>query len=130
MSERIAQELEMLRSLWPDLEYEDGGHWVRIPKYPVSTKIWNAGEVEVCFQIPADLPGTAPYAFHVRPGLLLRPNDAAPTNYTFPGSPHFGDGWGTFSWRLEPWSPAAEPAAGSNMVNFVRSFADRLRDAS
>jgi hypothetical protein len=127
MSERIAQELAMLRTCWPDLEYLEAGHWVQIPEYPVPDGLWKIEVVEVCFQIPEQLPGQAPYGFHVRPGLLLREGDAPPANYTHPVETPFGEGWGRFSWSPREWKPAADPTAGSNMVDFAWSFAERLR---
>lgn len=128
MSERIAQELTMLRICWPDLEYVEAGHWVRIPRYALPRGIWTVEAVEVAFQIPEQLPGQAPYGFYVRPGLLLAEDNSPPGNYTYPAATPFGDGWGKFSWSPAEWRPAADPAAGSNMVGFVRSFSDRLRE--
>lgn len=128
MNERIAQELGMLRTCWPDLEYLEAGHWVRIPRYTVPRGIWNVDEVEVAFQIPEQLPGQAPYGFYVRPALRLAADGSPPNNYTDPVTTPFGEGWGKFSWAPVDWRPAAEPAAGSNMVDFVRSLTDRLRE--
>ena len=36
-AERLEQELALLRSAYPNLEYRlvDGAHWVQIPAYPV-----------------------------------------------------------------------------------------------
>lgn len=130
MSERIELEVGMLQECWPALEYLEEGRWVRIPQYPLPDGIWNVAEVEVCFQIPEQLPGQAPYGFYARPELRLRAGNASPQNYQFPAGTSFGDGWGKFSWQLEPWRPAADPLAGSNMVNFVRSFSDRLREGA
>lgn len=117
----------MLRGCWPQLEYLDAGHWVRIPRYAVPPGIWTVQEVEVAFQIPEHLPGQAPYGFYVRPGLVLAADGSQPDNYTYPAVTPFGGDWGKFSWSPVDWRPAAEPAAGSNMVDFVRSFAERLR---
>ena len=57
-AERLGQELALLRSAYPDLEYRlvEEAHWVRIPAYPVPEG-WVAGEepvaaVEIAFQIP------------------------------------------------------------------------------
>lgn len=128
MTDRVRQELEMLKACWPDLEYHDDGHWVRISRYSIPTDIWTVTEVEVCFQIPEGLPGQAPYGFYVRPQMILQ-GGGKPNNYEFPANgPPFGMGWGKFSWQLEPWQPEADPATGSNMVNFVRSFRYRLRE--
>jgi hypothetical protein len=124
---RIQEELSMLRGLWPGLEYVSTGHWVRLQHYWLGLGLWNCSEAEVCFQIPESLPGQAPYGFYVRPQLMLC-GGVLPNHYTFPAdATPFGSGWGRFSWQLDPWQPAADPKRGSNMVNFARSFADRLR---
>ncbi len=125
--ERVEQELSMLRGLWPDLEYVKTGHWVRIPRFQASD-LWASHEPEVCFQIPAGLPGQHPYGFYVRPHMLLT-GGGIPESYAFPAdTTPFGTGWGKFSWQLEPWQPHTDPIQGSNMVNFVHSFAARLRE--
>jgi hypothetical protein len=130
MSERTEKELTMLRECWTDLDYREDGLWVRIPAYPVPDGLWDVPEIEVCFQIPEQLPGQAPYGFYARPELRLRTGNAQPQNYEFPVGTPFGEGWGKFSWQVEPWRQTADPLAGSNMVNFVRSFADRLRQGA
>lgn len=77
---------------------------------------------------PGGLPGQAPYAFWVRGGLALS-GGAQPTNYTFPStSTPWGDEWGQFSWQPASWAPGPQPGQGTTMVDFVRSFADRLRE--
>lgn len=130
MNERVEHELEMVRACYPELEFRESGLWVRIPSYPIPTHIWIGDEVEVAFQIPEQLPGQPPYGFYVHPDLRLRPDGDVPQNYTCPAETPWGGDWGKFSWQLNPWVPASDPAAGSNMLNFVRSFADRFRQGS
>jgi Prokaryotic E2 family E len=125
--ERISEELALLRNAYPDLEYRPAGHWIRIPGYPVPKDVWNQSEVEVCFQIPEQIPGQQPYGFYVRPGLTLRSSSPI-DNYTFPAPTGFGDDWGKFSWQLLVWAPKDDIVAGTNMLNFARSIADRLRE--
>lgn len=127
MNERIGQELALLRGCYPDLEHVVEGHWVRFPSYRVPPRLWNLEWIEVCFQIPAALPGQAPYGFYARPELRLA-DGARPNNYEYPVGTPFGEGWGKFSWQLQPWAPAAEPSSGTNLVNFAQSFVDRLRE--
>lgn len=131
MNERIRQELDMVRVCYPDLEFIEDGRWVRIPRYRLPTNVWSLeGDVEVCFQVPEQLPGQAPYGFYARPELCLVAGGGRPNNYEYPASTPFGGEWGKFSWSPEVWQPAAEPAAGSNLLNFVRSFSDRLREGA
>jgi hypothetical protein len=125
MTDRVDEELELLRSVYPDLEYKtEGGHWVRLPSYEVPDG-WSQQEVEVAFQIP-DEAGQQPYAFLVRPPLTLANGDA-PDRYTTPATTPWGEDWGQFSWSpLTPWFPDANIREGDNMLTFVRSFMDRF----
>jgi hypothetical protein len=66
MSENVRAELAMLRACYPDLEHLEEGAGYGFPRYQAPDGIWNRGEVAVCFQIPEQLPGQAPYGFHVR----------------------------------------------------------------
>jgi len=129
MTGRVGEELDLLRTAFPDLDYrEEGGvHWVRLPSYPVPPG-WTPGQVEVCFQIPA-MAGQAPYAFRVRP-QLVRADGSQPGNYTYPVATPWGAAWGQFSWSPLAWVPKADMRAGANMLNFARSFADRLREGA
>lgn len=125
--ERLEQELELLRTVYPDLEYRpvDGADWVRLPSYPVPEG-WSHPSVEVAFQIPAQA-GQAPYAFWVRPALRLA-GDGMPSNYTPTAATPWGGDWAQFSWSPLQWVPKADIRAGANMLNFARSFADRLAE--
>lgn len=129
-SDRLEQELELLRTGYPNLEHrrmDDSVYWVRIPSYPVP-RGWSHEAVEVAFQIP-DQVGQAPYAFYVRPRLLLA-DGGTPTNYTAQATTPWGADFAQFSWSPVSWTPKADVRAGANMLNFARSFADRLREPS
>lgn len=120
----------MLRTWYPELEYGAEGRWVRIPRHSLPTGIWAIeGPVEVCFQIPDQLPGQAPYGFYVRPELTLV-GGQRPNNYEYPAQTPYGGGWGKFSWSPESWQPAPDAAAGSNLLDFARSFATRLKEGA
>jgi hypothetical protein len=130
-AERLEQELALLRSAYPDLEYRlvEGAHWVRIPTHPVpSGWAYQGAEVvtaEIAFQIPAQA-GQAPYAFYVRPAITLALG-GTPSNYTATAATPWGDEFAQFSWSPnEPWVPKADIRAGANMLNFARSFTERL----
>jgi hypothetical protein len=126
VTERIEQELALLRAVYPDLEWRPDAFWVRIPDYPVPAALWEPATAELAFRIPPTV-GEQPYAFWIRPGLRAVDGRQI-TNYTCPTATCFGDGWGQFSWAPEVWTPHVEITRGSNMLNFVRSFADRLRE--
>jgi hypothetical protein len=130
MSERLNEELVLLREAWPDLEHQNaaGADWVRIPAYPCQASIWGRAEVEVAFVVPAE-PGQAPYAFRVRPGLEL-PEGQAIANYAYPVDTPWGADWGQFSWSpTGPWVPTVDIRLGPNMLTFARSFSIRLSEA-
>lgn len=129
MNERIEQELALLMTVYQDLEWHPDTLWVRMPVYILPVGVWRLSQVELAFQMPQDLPGQQPYGFWVRPNLEPA-GGGAPTNYTYPVSIALGEGWGQFSWSPAAWQPQVEIAAGSNMLDFVRSIADRLREGA
>lgn len=126
MDGRIEQELALLRAVYPDLEWHPDQLWVRIPAYAVPPGHWRELAADVACRVPPTV-GEQPYAFFVRPGLSPLKNNEV-TNYVYPSPTPFGDDWGQFSWAPEIWEPHVEITRGSNMLNFVRSFADRLRE--
>jgi Prokaryotic E2 family E len=131
MEERIRAEIALLKNAFPTLEIRED-LWCRFADYALPAGIWNVSSVELAFQVPAQIPGAQPYSFWVRPGMRLATGQV-PTNYSENVTIPFGEGWGQFSWSPEVWTPAAnvsDIAKGSNMFNFVTSFATRLRDAS
>jgi len=131
MEERIKEELTLIRQQFPDAEYHEEGHWVRIPSYPLPEG-WNRSSTEVAFQIPVDrgYPGTPPYGIYVP--VSLRFQGARPDNYTEPASnqPPFSGTWGIFSWTPADgqWRPTADLRKGSNLLNWILGFADRFRE--
>jgi Prokaryotic E2 family E len=131
MTKRLAQEMAILKAVFPDAEFVDkDSGWIKIPRYTFQHGAWKQTEVSVCFQVPAGYPGDAPYAFWVTPLLRIAGIDAAPTNnYQEPSPTPFQGTWGRFSWSHESsWKPGAEPAAGSNFLNFALSFRDRFSE--
>ena len=126
---RHDEELELLRSNFPELEYVADGKWVLLKNQDVVGEGWDHATVDICFQIPDQLPGQQPYGFYVHPALG-RTDGATISNYAFPAPTTFGPDWAKFSWQLLEWNPAADVIAGTNMVNFVRSFRDRLMEGA
>lgn len=129
MNECVELELALLREAYPDLEWRPGDHWVRLPACRLPDQVWTVDVVELAFQIPQNLPGQAPYGFWVRPGLTPMSGGTI-TNYTYPVNTPFGEAWGQFSWAPEEWRPAANVRAGTNMLDFVRSFDERLQEGA
>jgi hypothetical protein len=131
VTERIAKELEILRSVFPDVEHHEiETGWIRVPRYTVQHGGWSQEEVTVCFQVPGGYPGVPPYAFWVSPPLRLGAGASPPVNnYQEPSPTPFPGLWGRFSWsHLNSWQPGPEPVGGSNFLDFVLSFRDRFRE--
>ncbi|MDE0775448.1 MAG: hypothetical protein OSB43_04145 [Nocardioides sp.] len=128
MTEWVALQLELLAAQWPDLEYNQAGHWAQIPGWELPAG-WTPQVVDIAFQIKeeADQP---PYAFYAN-ATDIKHNANVPGNWSpttdqvcFPGT------WSQFSWSPETWVPTANPALGPNMVIFVRSFALRFAEGA
>lgn len=126
MTGRIDQELELLRSVFPHLEYSSEAHWVRLRQFPVpDAGGWARPAVDVAFQFPAGYPGQKPYGFHVCPALQLKSGKEV-LNVTSSNEPPWPGPWQKFSWDIPEWNPAEELRIGSNMLDFVLTFTDRL----
>jgi hypothetical protein len=124
MTERMAQELELLRTGFPKAELRED-LWARIPAYPIDKVIWGRSRIEVAFRFV--LPGQLPYGFWVRPGLAL-PSEVAIQSYGYPVDTPFGPGWGQFSWTPDNWSTGDNPKVAGNMLRWALSFAQRLAE--
>jgi hypothetical protein len=125
--DRITAELELLRRYYPTAEWHPAGAggWVRIPGYQFPPA-WNRETDTICFEVPAGYPGQAPYGFCVTSGLRLK-SGAAPQSYQEGASTPFPGSWGKFSWAHDnSWKAAGHISSGSNLANFVLTFADRL----
>jgi hypothetical protein len=129
MSERIEQEVALLQKVYPDLDWRADVRWARIPSYALLDGLWRQSAVQLAFQLPEQLPGQAPYGFWVHPGLELASGQGI-DQYTHPATTPFGEDWGQFSWQPEVWAPGPTVLAGTNMLDFVRSFATRLQQGA
>ncbi len=125
-AERLQAELQLLKRRYPELEARDDG-WCRFASYSLPDG-WSSQQVELAFRVPENLPGEIPYAFWTRPVLTLS-GGGPPSNADGPPVEIvFGSGWQQWSWQLEDWRPADTPAAGSNMVDHVRSIGYRFEE--
>lgn len=129
MQERIEQELALLRRYYPGLVYVPTGLWIWIAAYPLSAG-WNREATAVAFQISPGHPGTPPYGIYAPVGLRF--NAVRPNNYTEPAGtqPPFQGSWGVFSWLPSEgeWQPAVTLTAGTNLLTWVRGFAERFKE--
>lgn len=130
MTDRIVQELELLRKDCLNLEFREEGQWILLPQYKLATDLWNKSVLAVCFKIPPAYPGEPPYGFYVHNDLVLKETGEKPVNaYTDGAATPFDGVWGQFSWQQDnSWRPTADLKSGSNLLNFVRSFQDRFKE--
>lgn len=131
MRARIEQEYALLKKYYPDtIAHEQGEScWFRIPHFRISGDVWNKTHADVCFEAKVSYPGAAPYSFYVEGGLRAKVDaNARPKDYEEPSATPFQGTWGRFSWQHETWNPTEDLVSGSNLLNFARSFPDRLKE--
>lgn len=128
---RWQEELDLLRSKFPDLEFIEAGSWVRFGQL-TRPEGWQPAESYVAFQIPAAYPGTHPYGFYVPAGATCQ--GKAPGSYSDSGDPRppFAGNWGKFSWQPEPtdWKPGGSALSGSNLLTWVRGIITRFEEGA
>ena len=135
MRPRIQQELKLLREVYPDIEHleKDGEDWFRLVDYPFPSG-WRLAEApisqaNVLFKLSAGYPMAEPYGFLTPAGVNFEgktpSNTCSAPCAAFPGS------WTQFSWAPEgTWTPSSEIERGSNLLSWVRSFAQRLKEGA
>jgi hypothetical protein len=130
MTPRIEQEIELIRKYFYNAEYQEAG-WIRLPAFNFPPGVWTKESEDVCFLIPNGYPGQPPYGFYVKGGIRVKSNGQNPSTYTESSEPAFGGVWGKFSWQVDgAWQPTADVHTGSNLISFIRSFNDRLREGN
>ena len=127
MTERLRQEIELLLSRFPELEYREEDQWVLLPTFRMPAGLWDQCQVRVAFHIPAGYPGQKPYGFYVSPRILLR-GGGQPNNVTDSNEPPFGGDWRKFSWDAPSWRATADVKSGDNLLNWVLTFTKRLEE--
>ena len=134
MRARLAEEVAHAREFYPDLEHvEHGGvDWFRVPKYRFPSG-WRIGENDIdtapiVFKLVSTYPQSEPYGFAAPTGINFK--GQAPGNPGSAVSPPFDGSWQHFSWAPEGWFPSAKPREGSNLLAWIRSFAQRLAEGA
>ena len=129
MTGRIQAELTLIRQIFPDVVYQEEGRWVCLPSYPLPDG-WNRATTDVAFEISDGYPAVPPYGFYVLTGIRFQ--GSTPGNFTDPASnqPPFAGTWGLFSWSPKEWKPTGEVRRGSNLLQWSRGFADRLKEGA
>ena len=135
MRPRIAQELALLRRAHGEVEHAElnGEDWFRLPAYPFPPG-WRSGETPierapVIFKLAATYPTAHPYAFCVPTGTNFQ--GTAPNNSTAAPAAPFPGSWLQLSWTPDgTWAPTEQADVGSNLLSWVRSFAQRLKEGA
>lgn len=133
---RVDAELGLLRCWFgASLDFEPAEQWVRLRDYRVPADLWRPTMLEIAFQIPMDMAAN-PYGFSARGNDGSVTGGFQPTggstigNYTYPSQTPWGGEFGRFSWQLIEWLPADPIEAGSTVLDFARSIADRFREGA
>lgn len=125
---RIAEELELLRKWFGDIQFEPTGNWFLIPNDArASVHGWSPKPFPVAFHAQPGHPGAVPYGIYVRSDA--RVGSAPPANFEASASnrPPFPGEWGVLSWSIDGWFAKADVREGSNLLGFVLSFEERYR---
>ena len=129
MQERINQEIELIKTRFPDIEYLPDGQWIHIPRYPLPSG-WDPSPTQLAISIPVEYPGGPPYGIYVPSGMRF--SGQPPNNYNdqAPMQPPFGGAWGVFSWTTQDgvWHATTDLTKGSNLLNWVLGFQRRFEE--
>jgi hypothetical protein len=126
MDARLEAELALLRTRFPDLQF-DPGRWILLPAYHLPQG-WTPPVIPIAFSVQASYPATPPYAFCVPEEVRFK--EAVPGNSTAPVSVPFPGSWRQISWTPESWLPGAEPQTGSNLVQWALGFIQRFQEGA
>lgn len=123
MHERVRQEIELLKTRYPDLEDGEQLNWILIPKYKLPAGRFNQEMTKLLFALPAGYPNAGIDNFFVDAGLRLSGGENPPgfnigANSSSGVAPLPGD-WAWFSWHPAEWRPAATIEAGDNLHTFL-----------
>lgn len=129
LDERMDAELRLLRSVFPDVQYDPSGHWFLIPEYrDVGGHDWKPCPFPVAFRPQPGHPATEPYGIWVPNDLRYQGHQPLNGNHPAAEQPPFPGLWAFLSWRTEAnqWKPKANVSEGSNLLNFALGFRDRF----
>lgn len=129
MTPRIRQELELVRQYYPDAEFRADG-WIRLPAFEIKSDEWSKKSEDFCFKVPPGFPVQPLYGFYIRGGLEHK-NKRPVLNYELSKDTPFDGVWGKFSWSIDrAWLRRAGKGTGNNLLSFIRSFNERLKEGN
>jgi hypothetical protein len=126
---RLEQEQRFLLQAYPKARIKFDTLVVVLTDHPLPTG-WSHATTDVLFAIPVNYPVGQPDNVCTRPDLTLL-GGAAPENNQGVQM-HDGRPWLQFSYHLEPgyWRPSADPAAGSNLADYLTGALTRFDETS
>lgn len=127
LEERLAKELALLRSRFPDTGYREDGHWFLLAKYPGPPAVWTNPAPDICFQVSTGYPGQKPYAFYIRQPFELMTGGEV-RNTTPSAEPPYEGVWVKFSWDIPDWRATDDLTGACNLLNWALSFRARLEE--
>ena len=129
MNERIAQEVDLLRSQYSRLEHREEGIWFLLPEYEIREGVWTTNLPDISFQVTTKYPGQKPYGFYVRLPFSLASGEEI-KNATPSDDPPFTGAWLKFSWDMPEWQATSDLQSGYNLLNWALSFRKRLDEGA
>jgi hypothetical protein len=124
MSERISQEIALLRERFPEVIHGLARDWILIPHYPLPEGRYNRTWTPLLVVLQKEYPSTAPDNFFVFGQLRLKDGSTPPGlnqgSQSSTGAASVGGDWSWFSWHPVEWKPGADIRGGDNLQTFLR----------
>ena len=127
LAERLAVEGPLLRRAFPTANVDVEALVVILQDHPLPPG-WSHDRTDILFTIPVNYPAGQPDNVCTRADLALA-GGGIPTNSQGIQT-YAGRQWLQFSYHVEPadWRPAADPAAGSNLTEYLTGALARFED--
>lgn len=128
MTERLEEEIELLRRAGWTVEVGLGFQWIIVKAIPLPEG-WNQADTDVLIKMRPGYPTTPPDNFYADGSLRLAEGDKpgnAPREETIDGQ-----SWLLFSYHVEggSWSPHAQVEEGHNLLTYLNAVIGRLGEA-
>lgn len=128
MRDRLDQEIALVRKQYPGVRHDQNYDWVVVEEVPLPAD-YNRDTTDVLIVIPSGYPETPPDNFWVPSGLRLE-NDGQPDAFNPNHRTHEGEEWDRFSWHEDDgWTPSEDIEDGSNLLTFMSTAEERLKEA-
>ncbi len=133
MTERVKEEIELLRNKYSALQADEQLRWILIPDFPLPADRYKKERTKLLLALPVGYPQTAPDNFFVDGDLQLKNDGGIPAfnvgSQSSSGPAPLPGNWGWFSWHPHPngWRPAATIESGDNLLTFIRAINMCLR---